>query len=176
MRNRKPDPHYTRFAGLLALCLAPAVVAPAHGQDVRGTVFETDGARRAPSAGAFVIVHWTGRRPGLHYEAVCYQAAIARTDADGRFAIAEPPPLRSRFLVFRNDPAVAVYKPGFDTTRGKDEWTLVATRADPAQRRGLVEILQGYGCPDEKQDLRLTDPQGVLPAFRAALAAESGRK
>ena len=134
---------------LLALLLVP-FGACVRAQDVAGTVFEVSNDARTPSAGAFVIVHWTGRRPGLfHYESVCIQAAIARTDAQGRFEIAEPPPLRSTFLVWRNDPAVAVYQPG-----------LAAAMAD-------------MGCRDENAMLvPLVDPQGVLPAFRAALASE----
>jgi len=132
-------------AALLALLLA----VPARAEDVSGRVLELAGTQRLPSANAFVIVHWTGRRPGFgHYESVCIQAAIAKTDAQGRFAIAEPPPLRSTFLVFRNDPAVAVWKPGFDTHRGQGEWTLSPTRMTREERTGIVEILRGYGCRD----------------------------
>jgi len=162
--------------------------ACAHAQEVSGTVFEIANAeapraewKRAPSAGAFVIVHWTGRRPGFgHYESVCIQAAIARTDGQGRFAIAEPPPLRSTFLVFRNEPAVAVYKPGFSErhelrVRGaRHEMSLAPTRVEAAVRAAYVEGMSDMGCRDDKAMLvPLTDPQGVLPAFRAALAAES---
>ena len=143
-------------------------------QDVRGTVFEVANGGRAPSAGAFVIVHWTGRRPGLgHYESVCIQAAIARTDPQGRFAIAEPLPLRSTFLVFRNDPAVAVWKPGFDTSPElpvNGVWNLVPTRATAEMRKAMAEGLSYYGCSDDQgRLLPLTDPQGVLPDFRRAL-------
>lgn len=159
-------------------------------QEVRGTVFEiaNPGAPRAewkrgPSAGAFVIVHWTGRRPGFgHYESVCIQAAIARTDAQGRFEVAEPPPLRSTFLVFRNEPAVAVYKPGFDvliepgSAGPQRERSLVPTALDAQRRAALADAMSDLGCRDERATLvPLTDPQGVLPAFRAALAAESAK-
>jgi len=156
------------------MVLALLFAASARAQDVQGTVFEVANAARTPAANAFVIVHWIGRRPGLgHYESVCIQAAIGRTDAQGRFAIAEPPPLRSTFLVFRDDPAVAVWKPGFDAQGKYPEWSLVRTRLNSEQRRGLVEILQDYGCRDDQGSLLpLTDPQGVLADFRRALAAE----
>lgn len=158
-------------------------------QEVRGTVFELENPdaprsqwKRAPSAGAFVIVHWTGRRPGMgHYESVCIQAAIARTDAQGEFRIAEPPPLRSTFLVMRNEPAVAVYKPRFDDRRelgvrgAVREHTLAPTRLDAEQRAGFVELLSTMGCRDDKANLiPLAGPHGVLPAFKAALTAERG--
>ena len=163
----------------------------ASAQDVQGTVFEVvnpaaprEQWQRAPSAGAFVIVHWTGTRPGLvHYETVCLQAAIARTNAEGRFALVEPPLLRSAFLVFRDTPAVAVYKPGFDTpsdlrVRGpQPEWSLVRTKLTRAERAGLAEVFSDMGCRDDNGMLiPLTDPQGVLPAFRSAVREESGAK
>jgi hypothetical protein len=169
MRNREPGANYTRIPRVVALSLGLAVVAPAHAQDVAGTVYEVSGNTRAPSAGAFVIVHWTGQRPGLfHYESVCIQAAITRTDAQGRFAIAEPPPLRSTFLVWRRDPAVALYKPGFEQ---RDGLTLVPTP------RVFHDSMAHMGCSDKQGSLiPLTDPQGVLPAFRAALASETPPK
>ena len=162
----------------------------ARAQDVRGTVFEVEKPaapraewKRAPSPGAFAIVHWTGRRPGIgHYESVCIQAAIARTDAQGRFALAEPPPLRSTFLVWRNEPAVAIYKPAFEALReppaaGAREWLLVPVQRAVAERSALVDRMSDMGCRDENgMPAPLTDPQGVLPAFRAALAAESPPK
>ena len=92
-----------RELGLALLC-GLAAPGPAGAQAVSGTVYEGS----APSPNAFVIVHWTGTRPGFgHYESVCIQAAITRTDAQGRYELAEPPPLRSTFLVWRRDPAVA---------------------------------------------------------------------
>jgi hypothetical protein len=161
----------------LALGIVPA--PQAYAQEVRGTVFEAIDGRRMPSAGAFVIVHWTGRRPGFfHYESVCIQAAIARTDAQGEFRIAEPPPLRSTFLVFRNAPAVAVYKPGFEAANEprpegrRSEWSLARSKVDPQQRALFVEGISQMGCRDENYRPVLTDPQGVLPAFRAALEGE----
>jgi hypothetical protein len=164
-----------------ALLAALLFCGAARAQDVTGTVFETTTGARAPSEGAYVIVHWTGRRPGLgHYESVCYQAAIGRTDAQGHFAITEPPPLRSTFLVFRNDPAVAVWKPGFDTLseqRKPGEWNLVPTKATAEMRIAMAEGLRYYGCSDDKgMLLPLTDPQGVLADFQRALAAEAPAK
>jgi len=161
-----------RMKGFLALLFLSASV---QAEDVSGTVFELMNARRVPATDAFVIVHWTGRRPGFgHYESVCYQAAIGRTDAQGRFAIAEPPPLRSTFLVFRNDPAVAVWKPGFDTERRKPgEWNLVPSKATAEFRIAMAEGLRHYGCHDDKgMLLPLTDPQGVLADFKRALAED----
>ena len=159
--------------GLLALLL---LSAPVRAEDVSGTVFELVNGQRVPAANAFVIVHWVGRRPNLwHYESVCIQAAVGRTDAQGRFAIAEPPPLRSTFLVFRDDAAIAVWKPGYDEhSRKAGEWTLAPTKASAEMRKAMADGLGSYGCSDDKgRLLPLTDPQGVLADFKRALAAES---
>jgi hypothetical protein len=163
---------------LIAALFLVAATTVAQAQDVQGTVFEITTAGRVPSAKAFVIVHWTGRRPGFgHYESVCIQAAIGRTDALGRFAVAEPRPLRSTFLVFRNDPAVAVWKPGFDTSPElpvNGAWNLIPTKATAEMRIAMAEGLRHYGCSDERgMLLPLTDPQGVLADFQRALAAEA---
>ena len=96
-----------RRLGLALLC-ALAAAGPASAQTVSGAVYEGG----APAKDAFVIVHWTGNRPGfVHFQTVCIQAAVARTDERGRFEIREPPPLRSTFLVWRYEPAIAVWKP-----------------------------------------------------------------
>jgi len=161
-------------ATALLLLLAAAV---ARAEDVAGRVFEMAGRERVPSANAYVIVHWAGRRPNLwHYESVCIQAAIGRTDAQGRFAIAEPPPLRSPFFVFRDSAAVTVWKPGFDEAselRRPGEYALVPTKMDAGLRATYAETLVGLGCADEKGALLpFTDPQGVLADFRRAIAGE----
>jgi hypothetical protein len=144
-------------------------------QTVSGTVYEGS----APSKDAFVIVHWTGTRPGFgHYESVCIQAAVARTDERGRFQIKEPPPLRSTFLVWRRDPAIAVWKPGFDTQRRGDanEWSLAPTKMSPEQRAANAEGLAYYGCTDKGTLVPLVDANGALAEFRRSLSAEmSGR-
>jgi hypothetical protein len=181
MRNRKPAGNYTRIARLAAAALGIGLASSAHAQEVRGTVSEIgDGGRRSPSAGAFVIVHWTGKRPGIaHYRTVCIQAAVVRTDAQGEFRVAEPPPLRSTFFVWKEEPSVAVYKPGFEerfelrVERPRHALSLVPTRADPARRAQSAEAIAHLGCTDANGMLvPLTDPQGVLPALRAALASE----
>ena len=127
---------------------------------------------------AACLLHWTGTRPGFgHYESVCIQAAIARTDERGRFEIRKPPPLRWTFLVWRRDPAIAVWKPGFDTQAGEgNRWTLTPTQLDAERRAGIATILGHYGCTDEKgMLLPLTDSNGALAAFRSALASEPRR-
>jgi len=161
-----------RFALLSLLLLA----ASAHAEDVAGVVYEATNAARVPSANAFVIVHWAGRRPNFwHYESVCIQAAIGRSDAQGRVAIAEPPPLRSTFLVFRDSAAVTVWKPGFDDAyelRRPGEWILVPTKMNAEERASYADALTSLGCADAKGFLLpFTDPQGVLPDFRRALDA-----
>lgn len=173
-----------------AVLLLMVLAAPCAGaQSVHGVVFELANPdapraewRRVPSVDAFAIVHWTGHRPGFgHYESVCLQAAIGKTDAAGLFDIPEPP-MRSRFVVLYSDPAIAVYKPGFDTpsylrVRGeKLEWSLVRTQLTRERRAVLAEVLMGYGCREDDGSLApLVDPQGVLPAFRRALQQEMGR-
>ena len=159
------------------LTLGFLLAAAARAEDVAGTVYETTSTGRAPSANAFVIVHWAGRRPNLwHYESVCIQAAIGRTDAQGRIAIAEPPPLRSTFLVFRDSAAVTVWKPGFDDAyelRRPGEWMLMPTKMNAGQRASFAESLGSLGCADKSGALLpFTDPQGVLPEFRRAVASE----
>jgi len=160
----------------VAFVILLLLASPARAEDVSGTVFEAVGAGRVPSAGAYVIVHWAGRRPNLwHYESVCIQAAIGRSDAQGRVAIAEPPPLRSTFLVFRDSAAVTVWKPGFDDIyelRRPGEWVLVPTKMNAEQRASYADSLTSLGCADDKGFLLpFTDPQGVLPDFRRALDA-----
>jgi hypothetical protein len=170
---------------------AALAAGSAYGQNVQGTVFEVVDShlpqaewRRVPSADAFVIVHWTGSRPGFgHYESVCLQAAIGKTDERGRFSISEPPPLHSTLMVFRDTPAVAVYKPGFDTPPKRDiwapqsEWSLLPTKLSREQRAIVAESLLGLGCRDGTGRLiPLTDPQGVLPALRRAVLEESPPK
>jgi hypothetical protein len=157
----------------MRLLLFLLVASAARAEDVSGRVLEARGGERVPAANAFVIVHWAGRRPNLwHYESVCIQAAIGRTDAQGRFAIAVPPPLRSTFLVFRDPAAVTVWKPGFDEAyqlRRPGEYALVATKMDAEQRASYADSLEALGCADDKGFLLpFTDPQGVLPDFRRA--------
>src|SRR5262245_3214147 len=124
--------------GFMRALLLLLIAASAQAEDVSGRVFEQAGAGRVPSEGAYAIVHWIGYRPGFgHYESVCLQAAIGRTDATGRFTIPEPP-MRSRFVLFQNDPAIAVYKPGFDAAREvrpreSREWSLVPTQMSREQ-------------------------------------------
>ena len=150
----------------------------AHAEDVGGTVLEQTGAGRVPSEGAYVIVHWIGYRPGFgHYESVCLQAAIGRTDRTGRFVIPEPP-MRSRFVLFHSDPAIAVYKPGFDAAREvrpreSREWSLAPTQLSREQRANLADVLGNYGCREDDGTLApLVDPQSVLADFKRAIAAE----
>lgn len=159
--------------------VAVLISGGAQAQGVQGTVYEVAdaGAARAPSPNAFVIVHWTGRRPGFgHYESVCIQAAIGRTDGQGRFAIQEPPPLRSTFFVFRDDAAVAIWKPGLDERFGlrkPGEWTLVPTKLTAEERAFAADGMAAFGCHDgQGMPVPLTDPQGVLADFKKALAAE----
>jgi hypothetical protein len=78
---------------------------------------------------------------------------------------------------------VAVYKPGFGerselrVKSAQREWSLAPTRLEAPVRAAFVEGMSDLGCRDDKGMLvPLTDSQGVLPAFRAALAAESPAK
>ena len=161
-----------------ALVAALLFCGAARAEEVAGIVFETTTGTRVPSEGAYVIVHWIGHRPGFgHYESVCLQAAIGRTDSAGRFVIPEPP-MRSRFVLFHSDPAIAVYKPGFDAARvvrprESREWSLVPTQMSREQRATLADVLGNYGCREDDGTLApLVDPQGVLADFKRAIAAE----
>jgi hypothetical protein len=173
-------------ARALILLVALLSAGAARAQGVEGSVFEVANPeaprgewRRAPSAGAFVVVHWTGRVPQLwHYKPVCLQASIGRTDGQGRFVIPAPRPASTPLFLIRDEPAVALYKPGFDAPaalRSPGEWVLVRTSLKPLERAGVLEVFAEYGCRDEeKYDLiPLTDPQGVLPAFHRALYDEA---
>lgn len=57
--------------------------------------------------------------------------------------------------------------------RRPKEWTLAPTKLSAEQRGPYADSLGALGCIDDKGVLLpFTDPQGVLPDFRRALAAE----
>ena len=169
-------------AGAVGLVAAGAAL----GANAEGQVFEVVNAEapasqwtRVPSADAYVIVHWTASVPGPHVSSVCLHAAIGKTDERGRFNVsgrwAAP-----RALVIPRDPAVMVYKPGFDE---QSEFrnpsaavmrTIVRSKLPVEQRIALLSTFAEAGCRDETfKIIPLGDTQGVAARFYRALYEEA---
>ena len=153
--------------GLLAACVA-------HGASVEGQVFEVVNPEaprsqwtRVPSADAYVIVHWQGSIPRLgHAESVCLHAAIGKTEARGRFEVSGTWAAPKGFPVIRRDPAVMVYKPGFDQQSDFRSGgapvvrTLVRSKLAAEQRVALLSMYAEAGCRDDNtfKTIPLGDP------------------
>jgi len=185
-----PKPSRIRIAWILlggAFGFAAACVA--HSASVEGQVFEVVNAeapmrqwRRVPSADAYVIVHWQGTIPRLgHAESVCLHAAIGKTEARGRFEVSGTWAAPKGFPVIRRDPAVMVYKPGFDQ---HSEFrnpstpvvrTLVRSKLPVEQRIELLSMYAEAGCRDHEtfKTIPLGDTQGVAARFYRALYEEA---
>lgn len=171
-------------AGAMGLIAASA----AHGASVAGQVFEVVNPEapasqwtRVSSADAYVIVHWTGSVPGPHASSVCLHAAIGKTDERGRFDVSGRWAASKSFLVFPRDPAVMVYKPGFDQ---HSEFrnpgtavvrTLVRSKLPVEQRIALLSMYAEAGCRDHEtfKTVPLGDTQGVAARFYRALYDEA---
>ena len=167
--------------GLLAACAS-------HGASVEGQVFEVMNSEapvgqwtRVPSADAYVIVHWTGSVPGPHASSVCLHAAIGKTDERGRFDVPGRWAAPKAYLVIPRDPAVMVYKPGFDQ---QSEFrkpsapvvrTLVRSKLPVEQRIALLSTYAEAGCMDHEtfKTIPLGDAQGVAARFYRALYEEA---
>src|SRR5688500_14953495 len=118
---------------LAAAAIGLSAACAAHSGSVEGQVFEVVNPdappsqwTRVPSADAYVVAHWMGSSPGVvHASVACLHATIGKTNERGGFNLSgEWTPPRT-FLVFRRDPAVMVYKPGFDPEPVYDDSTPV---------------------------------------------------
>lgn len=168
--------------GLAAACVA-------HGAGVEGQVFEVVNPEasmsqwtRLPSPDAYVIVHWQGTIPRLgHYESVCLHAAIGKTDARGRFEVSGSWAMPKGFPVIRRDPAIMVYKPGFDQQSDFRSGsapvvrTLVRSKLAAEQRVALLSMYAEAGCRDHDtfKTIPLGDRQGIAARFYRALYEEA---
>jgi hypothetical protein len=167
--------------GLLAGCAW-------HGAGVEGQVFEANpevpmsqGAR-LPSADAYVIVYWTATLPDIaHASSMCLHAAIGKTDERGRFEVSgwwAAPKIRP---VIPRDPAVIVYKPGFDqqfnagNPGGPIVRTLVRSKLTAEERVAQLSMIAEAGCFDREtfKTLPLEDPQGISERFYRVLYEEA---
>ena len=187
MSVRRTEP----FSGWSAAILAAAVIGltaacATYRAGVEGQVFEVvnSGApasewTRVASADAYVIVHWTGSFPAPHPSSVCLHAAIGKSDERGRFDVAgrwaAPKP-----VVFQDDPAVMVYKPGFDQqplpgTSKPIVRTLFRSTLPVEQRIELLVEYARAGCRDAETFTvtPLEDRQGVAARFYRALYDEA---
>jgi hypothetical protein len=168
-------------SGLLAACVS-------HGASVEGQVFEVVNAEapasqwtRVPSADAYVIVHWTGSVPGPHVSSVCLHAAIGKTDERGRFEVSGRWAAPKAYLVIPRDPAIMVYKPGFDQQSDSRQpgapvvRTLVRSKLPAEQRIALLSAHAEAGCLDQEtfKTLPLGGAQGVAARFYRALYEEA---
>ena len=167
--------------GLLAGCAS-------HGAGVEGQVFEAmseaplgQEARR-PSADAYVVVHWTGTLPQFgHASSMCLHAAIGKTDERGRFEVPGWWAAPKIYPVILRDPAVMVYKPGFDEQSGRRNpgdpivRTLTRSQLVGEQRLARLSTLAESGCldPDTFKTIPLGDPQGIAAGFYRALYEEA---
>lgn len=175
-----------RPLALVVLSAALSACAPT-GRSVQGQVFEVANPsapraewRRVPSEGAFVIVTWRGTIPQpAHAGSVCLHSAIGRTDAQGRFDVPGWWAMPKLYPVIRDEPAVTVYKPGFDTVpdyrapKLDVERMLVRTTQAPGERVTRLAILAGLGCRDDMQKEALSGPEGLEQAYYRALYLEA---
>jgi hypothetical protein len=168
--------------GLLAACAS-------HGASVEGQVFEAVNPEapmsqrtRFPSADAYVIVHWQGTvpQPG-HAGSVCLHAAIGKTDERGRFEVSGWWAAPKVYPVIQREPAVMVYKPGFDQQSDDRDpgapvvRTLVRSKLAAEQRVALLSMYAEAGCRDDDtfKTIPLGDPQGIAARFYRALYEEA---
>jgi hypothetical protein len=170
---------------LVAGAIGLSAACGARGASVEGQVFEVVNSEapesqwnRVSSADAYVIVHWTGSVPGPHASTACLHATVGKTDERGRFDVsgwwAAPR------LVFQSDPAVMVYKPGFDqhsefhNPRSPFARTLVRSKLPVDQRIALLSAYAEAGCRDDETfETILADTQGVAARFYRALYEEA---
>jgi len=165
--------------GIVAACAS-------HGSSVEGQVIEVSNPEapptqwtRVPSAGAYVIVEWTGMVASAHARTTCLNAAIGRTDERGRFNIAGWWAVPKPYPVYLRGTAVTAYKPGF--TFGPEPGnrdpdapvvrTLAPSKLPVERRLEMLARLAERGCPDREsyKSLPLEDPQGVAASFYRAL-------
>lgn len=184
-----PEPFSGWAAPILAAAAIGLVAACAsHGASVEGQVFEATNSEapagqwtRVPSADAYVIVHWTGSVPGPHASSVCLHAAIGKTDERGRFEVSGWWAAPKARLVLARDPAVMVYKPGFDqhsefrNPSAPVVRTLVRSKLPVEQRIALLSTYAEAGCREHEtfKTIPLGDPQGVAGRFYRALYEEA---
>jgi hypothetical protein len=108
-------------------------------------------------------------------------AAIGKTEARGRFEVSGTWATSKGFMVIRRDPAVMVYKPGFDQ---QSEFrsggapvvrTLARSKLPVEQRIALLSKYAEAGCMDHEtfKTTPLGDTQGVAARFYRALYEEA---
>ena len=149
---------------LAAAAIGLSAACAAHSGSVEGQVFEVVNPdappsqwTRVPSADAYVVAHWMGSSPGVvHASVACLHATIGKTNERGGFNLSgEWTPPRT-FLVFRRDPAVMVYKPGFDqhsefrNSSTPVVRTLVRSKLPVEERIALLSMYAETGCRDDE--------------------------
>jgi hypothetical protein len=166
--------------GLFAACAAQS-------GHVQGQVFEVVNSEAPPSqwtrvssADAYVVVHWLGSVAGPHAATACLHATLGKTDERGRFNLSGQWTAPRAFLVFQDDPAVMVYKPGFDPEPVYDDptpvvRTLVRSKLPAERRIPVLSAIADTGCQDHQtsKTVPFADPQGVAARFYRALYEEA---
>jgi hypothetical protein len=108
-------------------------------------------------------------------------AAIGKTEARGRFEVSGTWAAPKGFVVIRRDPAVMVYKPGFDQQSDFRSGgapivrTLARSKLPVEQRIALLSTYAEAGCMDHEtfKTTPLGDTQGVAARFYRALYEEA---
>ena len=169
--------------------IALAAACMTHAASVEGQVFELVNPdappsrwSRLPAANAYVIVTWQGTVPRLgHSGSVCLHAVVGKTDERGRFEVSGSWPPPKEFPVIPREPAVMVYKPGFDpqsdySSRGAPiVRTLARSKLAAEQRVALLALYAESGCRDDNtfKTTLAGSPHGVADRFYRTLYEEA---
>lgn len=174
---------------LAAAAIGLTAACAAHSGSVEGQVFEVVNSEapasqwsRVSSADAYVVVYWMASIPGPHASTACLHATLGKTDERGRFNLSGRWTAPRAVLVFQSDPAVMVYKPGFDQ-HSEDHKpripvvrTLVRSKVPVEQRIAVLSMYADAGCRDHQTSttaVPFADPQGVAARFYRALYEEA---
>ena len=131
--------------------------------------------QRKPLANAYVVLAWWIHIPGPgHATTSCRHNEIARSNDKGEYVIGGPGFLTSSLA----RASVLAYAPGMErvdwpwagTAEAIREVSMARSTLSPDERLNFLMLFDNPGCYGEE----ISDPQGVLKAYREALAAEAG--
>jgi hypothetical protein len=167
-----------RLAAAALAALLPALPVLA---EVRGVVHEVVNPespraewRRQPVAGAYVAMTWSVVAPApAHATDSCRHAEIARTDANGQYAMQGPGFITAGLA----KPRVLAHLPGREQVAfpypGSPSSPADITLGRPARsaddRLQILLMLENPGCSGRE----VSDPQGILKAYFESLAGEA---
>lgn len=167
---------------LAAGALSALLIAPPALAEVRGVVYELANPKaprgewqRKPLADAYVVLSWWIHVPGPgHATTSCWHNEIARSNDKGEYVIEGPGFLTSSLA----RGSVAAYAPGMErvdwpwagTPEALREISMARSTRSADERLNFLLLFDDPGCYGEQ----ISDPRGVLKAYREALAAEAG--